>query len=350
MSKPLRAPIPDEIPKNRVHTRRPLDLKAGAFLLFLATLWSGNSIAIKFGLLYAPPLRQAWMRFVLGSLVILGWAIYTKADLRIRREEWWPLLSLSLFFSVQIITMNLGIKNTTAGHATVLLMTACIWIVVLSHFFIPGDRFDPTRFAGILVAYLGIAVISADGLGNSGGESLILGDMLTVISAFLLGVRQVYNARLVSTIDPAKMLLFQAAFGTATFAIGSYLFEPEPSIWTWGLFGALAYQGLVIAGFGFLTSLLMFKYYYPSRITAVSLTQPVLGILLAWIILGEEPTWLLWVGGLFVMFGALLAQKRNPAEPVRDRGEMPRSLSTSSRIDGAIPPGEVPLGRKTKHP
>ncbi len=318
MTEALRSSTSDEIPRHRVDTRRPLDFKAGTFLLFLATLWSGNSIAIKFGLLYAPPLRQAWIRFVLGSLVILGWAIYTRADLRVRRDEWWPLISLSLFFSVQIITMNLGIKHTTAGHASVLLMTASIWIVVLSHFFIPGDRFDPTRFLGILVAYLGIAVISADGLGNSGEKSLILGDVLTVISAFLLGARQVYNARLVSTINPAKMLLFEAAFGTAVFAIGSNLFEPQPWTWAWGLVGALAYQGLVIAGFGFLASLLMFKYYYPSRITAVSLTQPVLGIILAWSILGEEPTWLLWVGGLFVMFGALLAQKRNPAEPVRN--------------------------------
>ena len=58
-----------------------------------------------------------------------------------------------------------------------------------------------------------------------------------------------------------------------------------------------------------------FRYYYPSRITAVGLTQPVIGIVLAWIVLGEEPTWLLWVGAVLVMFGALLAQKRTSLEP-----------------------------------
>ena len=312
------SPAQQQAPKGKsgsagqlLDARRPLDLKAGVFLLFLATIWSGNAIAIKFGLQYAPAIRQSWMRFVLGSLVILGWAIYTRAELRVRREEWWPLISLSALFSIQIITMNLGIKYTTAGHATILLVTASIWIVVLSHFFIPGDRFDPTRFLGIMVAYLGIAVISADGLRASGGESLILGDVLTVISAFLLGARQVYNARLVSTIHPAKMLLFQAAFGTVTFATVSQVFESEPWIWAWGLLGSLAYQGLLIAGFGFLASLLMFKYYYPSRITAVGLTQPVIGIILAWIVLGEEPTLLLWAGGVLVMFGVLLAQKRD---------------------------------------
>ena len=290
--------------------RRPLDLKAGLFVLFVSTLWSGNSIAIKAGLDYAPALRLGWMRFIIGSVVILGWAIYTRADLRIHRREWWPLISLSVFFAVQIIFMNLGIKYTTAGHATVLLVTSSIWVAVLSHFFIPGDTLAPARLAGIMIAYLGIIVISADGLRDSGGGNLILGDILSAISGFLLGARQVYNARLVTNIDPAKMLLFQAAFGTAVFVIISIVFEHEPWVWAWELAVSLAYQGFVIAGFGFLSMLLMIKYFFPSRVSAVSLTQPLTGILLAWVILGEDPSWLLWAGGALIMAGALLAQRR----------------------------------------
>lgn len=291
--------------------RRPLDLKAGLFALFVTTLWSGNSIAIKSGLDYAPPLRLGWMRFLVGSIVILGWAIYTRADLRIHRGEWWPLIALSVFFAVQIVFMNLGIQHTTAGHATVLIVTSSIWIAVLSHFFIPGDRLAPIRLGGILVAYLGIVVISADSLLEPGGQNMILGDILSAISGFLLGARIVYNARLVSRLDPAKMLLFQAAVGTVAFIIISAIFEPDPWLWTWELASSLAYQGLVIAGFGFLAMLLMSKYFFPSRIAAISLTQPVTGILLAWLILDEDPSGLLWIGGGLVMAGALLAQSRS---------------------------------------
>ncbi|MBT4073233.1 MAG: DMT family transporter [Chloroflexi bacterium] len=291
--------------------RRPLDLKAGLFVFFVSTLWSGNSIAIKSGLEYAPALRIGWMRFVAGSIFILGWAFYTKADLRIHRGEWWPLISLALFFAVQIVFMNLGIKNTSAGHATVLIVTSSIWVALLSHFFIPGDRLEPIRLGGIMIAYLGIIVLTADSLTESNGKDQFFGDILSAISGFLLGARIVYNARLVSRIDPAKMLLFQAAFGTVVFVIISAIFEPEPWLWTWELAVSLAYQGFVIAGFGFLSMLLLSKHFFPSRIGAVSMTQPVTGILLAWLLLGEEPTQLLWVGGLLVMGGALLAQKRS---------------------------------------
>ena len=318
--------------------RRPLTLKAGLFVFFVSTLWSGNSIAIKSGLDYAPALRLGWMRFVAGSVVILAWAIYTKADLRVRRHELRPLIALSVFFAVQIIFMNFGIQHTTAGHATVLIVTSSIWVAVLSHFFIPGDRLAPVRFGGIMLAYVGIIVISADGLRDTGGESLILGDIMSAFSGFLLGARQIVNARLVTNIDPAKMLLFQAAVGTVAFAIISAIFEPEPWLWTWELAASLAYQGFVIAGFGFLAMLLMVRHFFPSRVSAISLSQPVTGIVLAWIILGEDPSWLLWVGGVLVMAGALLAQRRDSPR---------RSSSTPTPPEPATIPVRPPAERAT---
>ena len=53
------------------------------------------------------------------------------------------------------------------------------------------------------------------------------------------------------------------------------------------------------------------RYFFPSRISAIQLTQPMTGIVLAWIVLNEEPGPLLWVGGVFVMAGAVLAQRRD---------------------------------------
>lgn len=291
--------------------RRPLDLKAGLFVFFVSTLWSGNWIAIKAGLDYAPALRLGWMRFLAGGIFVLCWAIYTRADLRIHPGEWKPLIWLAALLVAQIILLNLGITYTTAGHASVLIVTSAIWVTVLSHFFIPGDRLSSGRLIGVLVAYLGIIVISADSLGGTNAKNLILGDILVAISGFLLGLRIVYNARVISRIDAAKTLVFQAAAGTSILLVLSTLFESEPWLWTWQLAASISYQGFVIAGFGFLALLLMSKYYFPSRIGAISLTQPVTGILLAWVILNEDPSELLWVGGLLVMGGSLLAQRKS---------------------------------------
>ncbi|MBT3942442.1 MAG: DMT family transporter, partial [Chloroflexi bacterium] len=218
----------DEADSSSPVVRRPLDLKAGLFVFFVSTLWSGNWIAIKAGLDYAPALRLGWMRFTVGGIFVLCWAIYTRADLRIHRGEWRPLIWLAVLLVGQIILLNVGITHTTAGHASVLIVTSAIWVTVLSQFFIPGDRLAPIRFVGVLIAYLGIVVISADSLTETDSNNLILGDILVAISGFLLGLRIVYNARVVAQIDVAKTLLFQAAAGTAALIVLSTIFESEP--------------------------------------------------------------------------------------------------------------------------
>ncbi|MDP6824040.1 MAG: DMT family transporter [Dehalococcoidia bacterium] len=300
--------------------RRPLTVRAGAFAVIVGIFWSGNSIAIKAGLDYAGPLRLGWMRFVAGSLVILAWAIYTRADIRIRRSEVKPLVALGLLFSVQIVFMNLGIKFTTAGHALSLNVTTAIWTALLAHFFIAGDRLEKGRFLGILVAYAGIVVISLDGLRSGINRDILIGDAFALISAFLLASRQIFAARLVEGMDPNKILLSQFFIGTVIFVGISAAFETEPWSWAWELWTSMAYQGLLIAGFGFIASLWLVSHYFPSRLAALGLLSPVSGIILAWIVLGEDPTSNLWIGAFLVMVGAGLAQRRNRAPKTTTRG------------------------------
>jgi len=54
-----------------VTERRDLDLSAALLALLLSLFWGGNPVAIKLGLEDAPPLRLAWMRFVVGGVVIV---------------------------------------------------------------------------------------------------------------------------------------------------------------------------------------------------------------------------------------------------------------------------------------
>ena len=293
--------------QERPSAHKPLTPAAALFTLFLSILWSGNSIAIKAGLDDAPALRIGWMRFVAGGVVILAWAIYTRADLRIRRNEWTPLLILGVFFSVQIAFMNIGLAHTTAGHGSVLNGTFPIWVAVLAHFFVRGDRMSPLKAIGVLIAYVGILVLFLDSLGLDSG--LLLGDAFSLISGFLLGARQVYNSRIVQGIHPAKLLIAQAVFGIVTFVIASYIFESQEYVWSSRLLYAVLYQGVIIAGFGFIGNLWLLKRYLPSQVSLISLSQPAFAIVAAWVVLGEDLNSALWLSVVLIIIGAGFVQR-----------------------------------------
>ena len=69
----------DHLPKpHKTDARITLTPKGTGFALFLSTLWGGNAVALKAGLVDAPPLRIASMRYLFGRIVTIIWAFWTK--------------------------------------------------------------------------------------------------------------------------------------------------------------------------------------------------------------------------------------------------------------------------------
>ena len=292
------------LPCRPVTSLRSLDARGALISLFLAALWGGNPIAVKVALADAPPLRLAWMRFFIGGLVILGWALWTKRAglFRFRPAEWRTMWSLGLLFCVQIGLMNYGIAMTSAAHSTVLLNAYAVHSVLLAHFFIPGDRLTLGKLGGVLVAYAGIVLLFGRDFSLEGGT--LLGDLVVSASALLLGERIVYMARAVQKLDPVKLLIGQSAIGTACFLVASLVWERGiHTHYTATLATSLFYQGAVVAGFNFLVNTWMLQRYRPSVLAAPALTTPIFGLLIARVITGDPLTPTLLLSGLLVTLG-----------------------------------------------
>ena len=202
--------------------------------------------------------------------------------------------------------MNIGQDHTTASHAVVINTTYPLWTGVMAHFFVPGDRMSPLRTIGTLIAYGGVFVVFAQNLGGSGGT--LLGDLLMFGSAALLGARQVYTALASQLVALPKLLLAQTAVGIAFFVAAGLLFETDPWVLSDRLVLSILYQGGVIAGFGFIGQMWLLKHYLPSGVTAISLTTPVWGVLLASVVLGEALSTTLFAGLALVLAGSALSQ------------------------------------------
>ena len=289
--------------------RKNVDATGALLALLTSVFWGANTVAIKLGLADAPPLRLAWMRFVVGGAAIAIWAWSTGRlrGMRVARQEWRPMLMLALIFTAQIGSMNIGTSLTSAAHASILLNLYSVHTVVLSHFLIPGDRLTARRAAGVVIAYAGIVVLFA-GQAADGTASLV-GDAIVFVSAFLLAERLVYLARALQQLDPVKLLLSQAAVGSSLFMLGSALTETTPTAWTSRLVGSIAYQGILIAGFNFVVNLWLLQRYRPSSLVPFFLTQPLFGVVAAALLTGDPLTWELLIAGIAVAIGMGLSTR-----------------------------------------
>lgn len=288
--------------------RKPLTLPAAGLALLLSTMWAGNPVANKAGLEDAGPLRLGYLRFALGGTVVIIYSIATRQDFRVYGFEVKPLIFLGVLFSVQLAFMNVGQDFTTAGHAVIVTTTFPLWTSVFAHFFVPGDTMSRQRTFGTLVAYGGVVAVFSRSL--TLGSDFIIGDLLLLGSAILLGARQVYISQAAQGVPQHKLLMSQSVFGIVSFVIASLVFEAgDPWEVTTRLTVALLYTGVLIAGFGFLGQTYLLKNYLPSRVTVISLSQPIFGVLFSWWILGETIGPELYVGAALVVIGSYLAQK-----------------------------------------
>jgi drug/metabolite transporter (DMT)-like permease len=289
--------------------RRDVDLRGALLALLLSLFWGANPVAIKLGLRDAPPLRLAWMRFVVGGLVIALWAALTGrlGGLHVRRAEVKPLLIVTALFVAQIASMNIGTALTSAGHAAILLNLYAVHTVLLSHFLIPGDRLTPRRLLGIVVAYAGIVLLFVRQ--STPGVSSLVGDSIMFVSGLVLAERTVYLARVVHQLDPVKLLLAQAILGSAAFVVASAAVESTPTAWTVRLGLSLAYQGALIAGFNFIANLWLLGRYRPSALAGFFLTQPIFGVAIAALLAGDRLTTDLLVACFAVAVGIGLSAR-----------------------------------------
>lgn len=287
-------------------------LKAVLIAVFIHTLWGGNPIAAKFGLVVFPPFASAFIRFVLGVLVLLIWARYKNLSLWPARSEWSTLIWISAMFTVQIGLMNIGIDHSSGIMASVLISTNPIFAAVFAHFLIANDRLSVTGTLGLLLAFVGVCLTLLNPQDAMQTDWLSIGIWITLASAALLGFRMVISANAVKHIDPLKVAVWQMVFSLPAFALASGSVETiQWQALNWAAVLGLAYQGVIVAGLGFPVSFWLVKHYKPSVMMSFNFVAPVAGVLLAAWLLNEIITISVVAGVALVAVGLLLiARKR----------------------------------------
>ncbi len=293
-----------------------IPLMAIASALVIHILWGGNPVAVKLGLVAFPPLWSAFIRFAIGALCIAGWAYINKIRIWPERREWWGLFTVALIFTLQISMMNLGINLTSGASAAVMTATFPLFAGIFAHFMIAGDRLTVGKVAGLLTAFLGVGVVLTGGEIPQEISSADIGDLIILASTVLLGGRMIWTARLVSNVDPTRLVFWMMLLSLGVFAAGAVMWEEIR--WQqvgWLPIGALAYQGVVIAGLGFMVNTWLMKRYSPSVIISFGFISPISGVLLSALLLGDVLTWDLAAGTTLVGIGLIILARRARARP-----------------------------------
>jgi drug/metabolite transporter (DMT)-like permease len=284
-------------------------VKVIALVLLLGLLWGGNSVSIKIGLQGVPPFALATMRFLLGFAAITLWSLHQRVRLRMHPGELLPLIFVSAIFTLQITTLNVGTHFTDASRSTLFISTYPFFTALFAHFWVPGDHLSIRKTVGISLAFGGVLLTFGGNL-KVGTHDYLRGDLLVLLSGCLLGLRTVVTKLIIQSIHPYRLLFWLMIFSIPCFAVSSLFLEREASYhFSPSGVTAILYQGIVIAGFCFVTWTSILEKYSPSRLVVLFFMTPLFGVLLSYLLLGDEIGFALIIGAGLVAYGIYLVNK-----------------------------------------
>jgi len=225
----------------------------------------------------------------------------------LKREELMPFSMLGSLFFIQIWLMNEGFSLSSGAISSVLISTFPLFAAFFSHYMIKGDQLTFLRILGLAVAFLGTSVIVLRRGGLDVEEFSIWGAAIVLLSAKLLGFRLILSAKMVRQTEPTRVVAWMMILSLGAFMLGGLMFEEIR--WEnldWPPLAGILYQGVVIAGFGFMAMGFLYKFYSPTLVSSFGFISPVCGVLLSAWLLDEPLTWSIAIGTVCVGAGLVL--------------------------------------------
>jgi drug/metabolite transporter (DMT)-like permease len=125
-----------------------------------------------------------------------------------------------------------------------------------------------------------------------------------VVSALLLGIRQVYTRWLVQHIEPTRTVVWQMAGSVPLFLIVAAVSEPLVYGRVSGeAMAAILYQGVIVAGICFIVWAELLKRHAAGTLSMFAFLVPITGIALSAWFFGEPLRVTLVAGGALVLVG-----------------------------------------------
>ncbi|MBI1170700.1 EamA family transporter [bacterium] len=260
-----------------------------AALLGVAAILAVNQIVIKLVDRGLQPVFLAGARSALAA-VFVGVLLWRRGLWnRVRRADLGPGLLIGTVFAVEFLGLFTALDLTTVGHASLIMYSMPVWMGILAHFFLPGERATPVKAVGLVLAFAGTGWAIASRSGAQAGQVSWLGDFCALIGAWgWAGTAFLARATRLREAGPEAQLFWMVLVSAPILLAVAPLFGPlirdvSAMDWVWLLFQA----GVVVTG-GFVTWMWLLSVYPTSTVASFAFLTPIMAILLGHLVFGES--------------------------------------------------------------
>lgn len=295
-----------------VDNRRELVTLGAATLAVV--IWSSAFAGIAYGLKVFTPAELSLLRFSIASAILVvpvasGW-------IKLPPLRDWPLVLALGFVGISLYQLTLGYAMTriSVGAAAVVIALAPGVTAALAALRL-GERISKATMIGLGIAFGGVLLITVGAGRQVRFEPMTLFALAAVFATSIYFVFQKPLLARTSAVGFTVASIFAGTLGLVPFGLdlpAKIANVPAAQLWS------VAYLGVGPTIVGYLLWNFALSRAPASKVSSFLYVQPLVASAIAWVCLGQVPSVLTAIGGLFAIGGVVLTVAASrPAQVVR---------------------------------
>lgn len=269
-----------------------------ATAIFCCILWGSASPAIKIAYSLfkieasdtASRLMLAGARFMLAGVmtIVLG-SLLAKKALVPQKGSFKYIVILSLFQTIgQYYFFFMSLANTSGVRGSIINASGNFLAPLFAIFLFRLENFNVKKMIGCIVGFAGIILFFGGSSAlSSGGQMTLAGEGAMLGAAFFYAISGCSIKLFSKHENPVVLSGYQFALGGAVLFIIGLVMGGKLTFYSTGCYLNLLYMGFISAGAYTLWGVLL-KYNPVSKVSVLGFVNPIMGVLLSALFLGES--------------------------------------------------------------
>lgn len=282
-------------------------------------IWGSTYLGIRFAVESLPPFLMGGVRFLVAGALLFAWLRWRGVPGPARPDWKLVLISGALLFGIGNGGVNWAEQKVSSSLAALIIAGTPIWFAVFEWLRPAGRRPTLQTVTGIVIGFVGVAVLVTGRNSGNGTGATPAGVLVLVLASMAWAAGSLYAkyaARSTSTLMIAAQQML--AGGVVLCLMGLVAGEVRSFDWksvTARSFNAFLYLTVIGSLVGFTAYAWLLRVATPARVSTYAYVNPVIAVLLGWLLGGEQLTTPMLVAAAIIVGAVVVLTTRTNGKP-----------------------------------
>ncbi|MBP9924855.1 MAG: EamA family transporter [Cyclobacteriaceae bacterium] len=261
-------------------------------LAFVCVVWGTTYLALRIGVMQFPPFLFSMLRFLTAGPILIG-LMLTIGKVKLPGKEVLIHQAISGFFMITVGISIVGWAEVyiSSGMAAIICSIMPVWVILINLLVNKDDKPSFLILVGLAIGFSGIVMIFSEHLADFANSNYQLGILMTFLGNLGWAFGSVWIKKRNNHSNPFLNAGLQMLFGGLFLIPISLVLDDYSKIqWTNEVIYSLTYLSLIGSVAGYACYSYAIKHLPMTLVSLYAYVNPIVAILLGWLILSEKLT------------------------------------------------------------